>query len=134
MGNRNKTRGGESGIRNIMSSMKMILLPVAVCLFFILTSQVTGSPKPKPKPGHFLLQTKDSAADYTIWSGPTERAQEGPGGNARYIDCPNGRRELVFDHVCRAHWCQGEYKYDCEDQCVCDGNCKYDSPCDIPRE
>merc|ERR1719147_527880 len=47
-----------------MTSLKIILLPLAICLLLSLNSQVTGKPSPK----HFLIKTKEKAKknnDYT---------------------------------------------------------------------
>merc|ERR1711979_51412 len=50
--------------RNNMTSLKIILLPLAICLLLSLNSQVTGKPSPK----HFLIETKEKIKknnDYT---------------------------------------------------------------------
>merc|ERR1719147_250472 len=47
-----------------MTSLKIILLPLAICLLLSLNSQVTGKPSPK----HFLIETKEKIKknnDYT---------------------------------------------------------------------
>merc|ERR1711970_1086433 len=44
------------GRRN-MSSLKITLLPLAICLLLSLNSQVSGKPSPK----HFLIETKERA-------------------------------------------------------------------------
>merc|ERR1712058_162141 len=49
---------------NNMTSLKIILLPLAICLLLSLNSQVTGKPSPK----HFLIETKEKIKknnDYT---------------------------------------------------------------------
>merc|ERR1711875_6385 len=43
--------------RSKMSSLKITLLPLAICLFLSLNSQVSG----KPSPAHFLINTKEKA-------------------------------------------------------------------------
>merc|ERR1712236_67967 len=43
--------------RSKMSSLKITLLPLAICLLFSLNSQVSG----KPSPAHFLINTKEKA-------------------------------------------------------------------------
>merc|ERR1711862_741813 len=43
--------------RSKMSSLKITLLPLAICLLFSLNSQVSGKPSPK----HFLIETKENA-------------------------------------------------------------------------
>merc|ERR1719244_1953138 len=48
-----------------MASLKIILLPLAICLLLSLNSQVSGKPSPK----HFLIETKEKAKknnDYTL--------------------------------------------------------------------
>merc|ERR1712215_140423 len=40
-----------------MSSLKITLLPLAICLLLSLNSQVSG----KPSPAHFLIETKEKA-------------------------------------------------------------------------
>merc|ERR1719481_2506204 len=40
-----------------MSSLKITLLPLAICLLLSLNSQVSG----KPSPAHFLINTKEKA-------------------------------------------------------------------------
>merc|ERR1712215_171737 len=40
-----------------MSSLKITLLPLAICLLLSLNSQVSG----KPSPEHFLIETKENA-------------------------------------------------------------------------
>merc|ERR1712098_498275 len=50
--------------RSNMSSLKITLLPVAICLLLSLNSQISGKPSPK----HFLIETKETAKknnDYT---------------------------------------------------------------------
>merc|ERR1712098_178027 len=50
--------------RSNMASLKIILLPLAICLLLSLNSQVTGKPSPK----HFLIETKEKTKknnDYT---------------------------------------------------------------------
>merc|ERR1711939_433766 len=50
--------------RSNMASLKIILLPLAICLLLSLNSQVSGKPSPK----HFLIETKEKAKknnDYT---------------------------------------------------------------------
>merc|ERR1711862_232021 len=50
--------------RSNMASLKIILLPLAICLLLSLESQVSGKPSPK----HFLIETKEKAKknnDYT---------------------------------------------------------------------
>merc|ERR1712066_899052 len=50
--------------RSNMSSLKITLLPLAICLLLSLNSQVSGKPSPK----HFLIETKEKAKknnDYT---------------------------------------------------------------------
>merc|ERR1712236_67913 len=51
--------------RSKMSSLKITLLPLAICLLLSLNSQVSGKPSPK----HFLIETKEKAKknnDYTL--------------------------------------------------------------------
>merc|ERR1711862_296681 len=51
--------------RSKMSSLKITLLPLAICLLLSLNSQVSGKPSPK----HFLIETKEKAkrtSDYDI--------------------------------------------------------------------
>merc|ERR1712098_793631 len=43
--------------RSKMSSLKITLLPLAICLLLSLNSQVSGKPSPK----HFLIETKEEA-------------------------------------------------------------------------
>merc|ERR1712098_740939 len=43
--------------RSKMSSLKITLLPLAICLLLSLNSQVSGKPRPK----HFLIETKENA-------------------------------------------------------------------------
>merc|ERR1712215_113441 len=43
--------------RSNMSSLKITLLPLAICLLLSLNSQVSG----KPSPEHFLIETKENA-------------------------------------------------------------------------
>merc|ERR1712098_138947 len=43
--------------RSKMSSLKIPLFPLAICLLLILNSQVSGKPSPK----HFLIETKERA-------------------------------------------------------------------------
>merc|ERR1711875_75544 len=43
--------------RSKMSSLKITLLPLAICLLLSLNSQVSG----KPSPAHFLIETKENA-------------------------------------------------------------------------
>merc|ERR1712002_791035 len=43
--------------RSKMSSLKITLLPLAICLLLSLNSQVSG----KPSPAHFLINTKEKA-------------------------------------------------------------------------
>merc|ERR1711970_61994 len=43
--------------RSNMASLKIILLPLAICLLLSLNSQVSGKPSPK----HFLIETKKMA-------------------------------------------------------------------------
>merc|ERR1712236_198675 len=43
--------------RSKMSSLKITLLPLAICLLLSLNSQVSGKPSPK----HFLIETKENA-------------------------------------------------------------------------
>merc|ERR1712236_9861 len=50
--------------RSNMASLKIILLPLTICLLLSLNSQVSGKPSPK----HFLIETKEKAKknnDYT---------------------------------------------------------------------
>merc|ERR1711875_36003 len=51
--------------RSKMSSLKITLLPLAICLLLSLNSQVSGKPSPK----HLLIETKEKAkrtSDYDI--------------------------------------------------------------------
>merc|ERR1711970_142504 len=51
--------------RSNMASLKITLLPLAICLLLSLNSQVSGKPSPK----HFLIETKEKAKknnDYTL--------------------------------------------------------------------
>merc|ERR1711887_268630 len=53
--------------RSKMSSLKITLLPLAICLLLSLNSQVSGKPSPK----HLLIETKEKAKknndyDYTL--------------------------------------------------------------------
>merc|ERR1711939_150397 len=51
--------------RSNMASLKIILLPLAICLLLSLNSQVSGKPSPK----HFLIENKEKAKknnDYTL--------------------------------------------------------------------
>merc|ERR1711875_3189 len=51
--------------RSKMSSLKITLLPLAICLLLSLNSQVSGKPSPK----HLLTETKEKAkrtSDYDI--------------------------------------------------------------------
>merc|ERR1711942_423633 len=53
--------------RSKMSSLKITLLPLAICLLLSLNSQVSGKPSPK----HFLINTKEKAkksSDYIVTS------------------------------------------------------------------
>merc|ERR1712236_153969 len=43
--------------RSKMSSLKITLLPLAICLLLSLNPQVSG----KPSPAHFLIETKENA-------------------------------------------------------------------------
>merc|ERR1712215_662719 len=43
--------------RSNMSSLKITLLPLAICLLLSLNPQVSGKPSPK----HFLIETKENA-------------------------------------------------------------------------
>merc|ERR1712098_712961 len=43
--------------RSNMASLKITLLPLAICLLLSLNSQVSGKPSPK----HFLIETKEKA-------------------------------------------------------------------------
>merc|ERR1712215_481716 len=43
--------------RSNMSSLKITLLPLAICLLLFLNSQVSGKPSPK----HFIVETKEKA-------------------------------------------------------------------------
>merc|ERR1711942_244662 len=43
--------------RSNMASLKITLLPLAICLLLSLNSQVSGKPSPK----HFLIETKENA-------------------------------------------------------------------------
>merc|ERR1712098_236343 len=43
--------------RSKMSSLKITLLPLAICLLLSLNPQVSGKPSPK----HFLIETKENA-------------------------------------------------------------------------
>merc|ERR1712215_220212 len=43
--------------RSKMSSLKITLLPLAICLLLSLNSQVSGKPSPK----HYLIETKEKA-------------------------------------------------------------------------
>merc|ERR1712215_254948 len=59
-----------------MSSLKITLLPLAICLLLSLNSQVSGKPSPK----QFLIETKEKAkrtSDYNINAG---HFKNGPGG------------------------------------------------------
>merc|ERR1711887_452104 len=59
-----------------MSSLKITLLPPAICLLLSLNSQVSGKPSPK----QFLIETKEKAkrtSDYDINAG---HFKNGPGG------------------------------------------------------
>merc|ERR1711875_4359 len=50
--------------RSKMSSLKITLLPLAICFLLSLNSQVSGKPSPK----HFLIESKEKAKtnnDYT---------------------------------------------------------------------
>merc|ERR1711939_106087 len=50
--------------RSNMASLKITLLPLAICLLLSLNSKVTGKPSPK----HFLIETKEKTKknnDYT---------------------------------------------------------------------
>merc|ERR1712098_884418 len=47
----------EARARSKMTSMKITLLPLAICLLLSLKSQVSGKPSPK----HFLIDTKEKA-------------------------------------------------------------------------
>merc|ERR1711867_155313 len=62
--------------RSKMSSLKITLLPLAICLLLSLNSQVSGKPSPK----HLLVETKEKAkrsSDYDINAGHFKNA---PGG------------------------------------------------------
>merc|ERR1711942_169331 len=62
--------------RSKMSSLKITLLPLAICLLLSLNSQVSGKPSPK----HLLIETKEKAkrtSDYDINAGHFKNA---PGG------------------------------------------------------
>merc|ERR1711942_656909 len=53
--------------RSKMSSLKITILPLAICLLLSLNSQVSG----KPSPAHFLINTKEKAkksSDYIVTS------------------------------------------------------------------
>merc|ERR1711942_437758 len=59
-----------------MTSLKITLLPLAICLLLCLNSQVSGKPSPK----HLLIETKEKAkrtSDYDINAG---HFKNGPGG------------------------------------------------------
>merc|ERR1712058_25094 len=50
--------------RSNMSSLRITLLPLAICLLLSLNSQISGKPSPK----HFLIETKEKTKknnDYT---------------------------------------------------------------------
>merc|ERR1712236_78808 len=50
--------------RSNMASLKIILLPLTICLLLSLNSQISGKPSPK----HFLIETKEKTKknnDYT---------------------------------------------------------------------
>merc|ERR1711862_670915 len=50
--------------RSNMTSLKITLLPLAICLLLSLSSQISGKPSPK----HFLIETKEKTKknnDYT---------------------------------------------------------------------
>merc|ERR1711942_372149 len=50
--------------RSRMNSLKITLLPLAICLLLSLSSQISGKPSPK----HFLIETKEKTKknnDYT---------------------------------------------------------------------
>merc|ERR1712215_231820 len=51
--------------RSNMTSLKITLLPLAICLLLSLNSQISGKPSPK----HFLIETKEKTKknnDYTL--------------------------------------------------------------------
>merc|ERR1712236_66405 len=62
--------------RGRMSSLKIALLPLAICLLLSLNSQVSGKPSPK----HLLIETKEKAkrtSDYDINAGHFHNGPEG---------------------------------------------------------
>merc|ERR1712034_162900 len=72
--------------RSKMSSLKITLLPLAICLLLSLNSQVSG----KPSPAHFLIETKENAkksSDYV-------RNIKNSGGMGSVVD-----RSTNFDYV-----------------------------------
>merc|ERR1712058_80979 len=72
--------------RSKMSSLKITLLPLAICLLLSLNPQVSG----KPSPAHFLIETKENAkksSDYV-------RNIKNSGGMGSVVD-----KSTNFDYV-----------------------------------
>merc|ERR1712098_491214 len=59
-----------------MTSLKITLLPLAICLLLSLNSQVSGKPSPK----HFLIETKEKAKRTSDYDINTHSFRNNPGG------------------------------------------------------
>merc|ERR1711887_230820 len=59
-----------------MSSLKITLLPLAICLLLSLNSQVSGKPSPK----QFLIETKETAKRTSDYNINAVSFHNGPGG------------------------------------------------------
>merc|ERR1711887_97176 len=59
-----------------MSSLKITLLPLAICLLLSLNSQVSGKPSPK----QFLIETKEKAKRTSDYNINAVSFHNGPGG------------------------------------------------------
>merc|ERR1711887_144629 len=59
-----------------MTSLKITLLPLAICLLLSLNSQVCGKPSPK----HFLIETKEKAKRTSDYDINAVSFHNGPGG------------------------------------------------------
>merc|ERR1711887_314315 len=59
-----------------MTSLKITLLPLAICLLLSLNSQVSGKPSPK----HFLIETKEKAKRTSDYNINAVSFHNGPGG------------------------------------------------------
>merc|ERR1711862_769042 len=93
--------------RSNMASLKIILLPLAICLLLSLNSQVSGKPSPK----HFIIETKEKAKknnDYT--------------GN---VTNEGGKIGGIGD----GSWNHGDYTNDLNNHFPCRPNCGIGGDC-----